>query len=50
MFQAKTDSEDRKRLLGQLIKLSTWKEAAFVIRYGRIADGVMLFGGAGSER
>jgi hypothetical protein len=34
LFQAKTESEDRQRLLAQCIRLSTWKEAAFVIRYG----------------
>jgi hypothetical protein len=40
LFQAKTGSEDKQRLLAQCIRLSTWKEAAFVIQYGEKAYSV----------
>ncbi len=46
LFQAKTGAEDRQRLLAQLIRLSTWKEAAFVIRYGHDAYTAMAFDSA----
>jgi len=46
LFQAKTEAEDRQRLLAQLIKLSTWKEAAFTVRYGTDAYSAMDFDAA----
>jgi hypothetical protein len=46
LFQAKTGSEDRQRLLGQCIKMSTWKEAAFVIQYSPDAYTALDFDNA----
>jgi hypothetical protein len=35
LFQAKNDASDLQRLLAQCTLLSTWREAAFIIKYGR---------------